>query len=70
MDLIGTRLNSGQRIDDTQTAVLVPVPVETNIAALLVDDAFYKSHDRARRRVWNGPRCRKRKLLAPQRIAV
>src|SRR5215217_2767340 len=48
MHLIGAGLNCCQRIDHTKPAILVAVPVETNAAALFLDDVFHKPHDSSR----------------------
>ena len=48
MNLIGAALNRCNRIDDAESAILMTMPVESDVAALFLDDAFHKSHHRAR----------------------
>ena len=42
MDLIRATLNCSDGIDDTQPAILMPMPVKPNAAALFFDDVLYK----------------------------
>src|SRR6266516_1620771 len=47
MDLIGSTLDCRNRVDHAQAAVLMAVPVESHVFALLLNDALDESHNRA-----------------------
>ncbi|MND08309.1 hypothetical protein D3C83_308400 [compost metagenome] len=47
MNLIRASLDCSKRIDDAESAILMTVPIESDIAALFFDDAFHESHDGA-----------------------
>src|SRR5215207_828242 len=51
MHLIGPTLDRCNRIDHTQTPILVTVPIEAYAATLLFNNALHKSHHSARA-VW------------------
>ena len=42
MNLVRSTLNRCDRVDDTETAILMAVPVETYAAALFFDDALHE----------------------------
>jgi hypothetical protein len=48
VDLIGATLNGGYRIDYTETAILMAVPIKANVASLFLDDAFNEADYRTR----------------------
>src|SRR5688572_15729452 len=48
VNLIGATLDCRERIDHSKPSILVPVPVETNVAALFLDDSLHELHHRAR----------------------
>src|SRR6266498_4039963 len=48
MNLIRAGLNCSDRVDDTQTAILMPVPIEPDVATLFLDNVLHKSNHRPR----------------------
>ncbi len=48
MDLIRAALDCGDRIDHAEAAILMTVPIESDIAALFLDNVFDKPNYRAR----------------------
>ena len=48
VDLIGAALDGSYRINHAEAAILVAVPVKTDVAALFLDDVFDKADHRTR----------------------
>ena len=73
MHLIGAALDRRDRIDNTQAAILVAMPIKPNLLTLFVDDSAHELHNFARpvrRRMTNGVAHAKRARAAANRGGV